>query len=286
MTTTNTTTRGMETALRAAARERGLTMGELAERMGTTPGYLYQIAAGRKPWTSTMRERAEAALGHVPGQGAVYKQTEVVSGGSSYIRERARELGLSMRDLADKADVSYPYLVRASRGHRTLGVHAQARVEAALGAPVMVAAEACAAIDRRAVWDRMNAHGLSQNEVARRAGISRAHLSLIMGGSRTPSPGVLKKLHAVLFRRTPQERVMPAEVTVLGWRKGERRGMVVRGAGGPEGGAVRTGGPVPWGAEAEYAFRTGYDGLGRVAVHHVVERGCAVMLTRPEKEAA
>ena len=132
----------------------------------------------------------------------------------------------------------------------------------------------------------MNAHGLSQNEVARRAGISRGHLSLIMTGGRTPSPSVLKRLHGVLFRRTPQERVMPAEVTVLGWRKRDRRGMVVRGAGGPEGGAVRTGGPVPWGAAVEYAFRTGYDGLGRVSVQHVVERGCAAMLAREEREAA
>ena len=42
---------------------------------------------------------------------------------------------------------------------------------------------------------------------------------------------------------------MPAEVKVLGWRKGERKGMVVKGAGGPGrgegGGAVRTGGRVP-----------------------------------------
>lgn len=35
---------------------------------------------------------------------------------------------------------------------------------------------------------------------------------------------------------------MPAEVEVLGWRKGKRRGFVVRGAGGPGGGTVRSGG--------------------------------------------
>ena len=46
---------------------------------------------------------------------------------------------------------------------------------------------------------------------------------------------------------------MPAEVKVLGWRKGERSGMVVRGAGGPGnkvgGGTIRVGGHVPWGAK-------------------------------------
>ena len=103
----------------------------------------------------------------------------------------------------------------------------------------------------RAVWERMNAHDISQNEVARRAGISSGHLSQIMSGQRSPSPGVLKRLHGVLFQRTAAERVMPAEVKVMGWRKGERSGMVVKGAGGPGrgegGGAIRTGGHVPWG---------------------------------------
>ena len=149
-----------------------------------------------------------------------------------------------------------------------------------------------ACIDREAVWDRMNAHGFSQNEVARRGGISSSYLSQIMSGKSTPSPGVLKRLHGVLFQHTKSERVMPAEVKVLGWRKGERSGMVVRGAGGPGrggkdgGGAVRVGGCVPWGAKAEYAYRAGYDGLGRLSVTHVVERGYSAMLTQPERGAA
>ena len=171
------------------------------------------------------------------------------------------------------------------------GVKVQARVEAALEAPAKVAPALCAGVDREAVWDRMDVLGVSQNEVARRAGIGSSHLSQIMCGKASPSPGVLRRLHGVLFRRTKaEERVMPAEVKVLGWRKGERSGMVVRGAGGPGrgngGGTVRTGGRVPWGAKAEYAFRAGYDGMGRVSVTHVVERGCSAMLKQPEPVAA
>ena len=145
---------------------------------------------------------------------------------------------------------------------------------------------------REAVWDRMNAHGISQNKAARRAGISSAHLSQIMNGRNSPSPVVLKKLHGVLFQPTKAERVMPAEVKVLGWRKGERSGMVVHGAGGPGrrgkfgGPAVRVGGRVPWGAKAEFAYRAGYDGAGRLSVTHVVERGYSAMLKRPELAAA
>ena len=137
----------------------------------------------------------------------------------------------------------------------------------------------------------MDSHGLSQNEVARRAGVSTGHLSQIMSGKANPSPGVLKKLHGVLFQRSRvEERVMPAEVKVLGWRKGERSGMVVHGAGGPGSkvgsGTIRVGGRVPWGAKVEYAFRTGYDGRGRVSTTHVVERGYAGMLTQSELGAA
>ncbi len=281
--TTARTRRG-ETALRAAARRRGLTMRELAKKMGVNTSNLSGIATGRRPWTPRLREKAAALLGEVPGQGIVYRQRDVVSGESSYIRERARELGMSMQELAERVGVSYGYMVRASRGRRTMGVKVRARVESALKAPVKVAPAQRAGVDCQAVWERMNAHGVSQNEVARRVGISSGHLSQIMNGNRNPSPGVLSKLHGVLFQRTHTERVMPAEIKVLGWSKGERSGMVVYGAGGPgrgeRGGAVRTGGRVPEGAKVEYAFRTGYDGRGRVSVTHVVERGCSAMLTQ------
>ena len=360
-----TGTRTAESELRAAARRRGLTMKELAALMGVSAGYLSQFANGGRPWTPKMREKAMAVLGEVPGQGTVYRQGGVVtgessfirerarvmgmsmqdladrvgvsygymsqlahghsnmgvkvqarvesalqapakvapaqcanrqgcvvSGESSYIRERARELGLSLRDLADRVGVSYSYMSQVARGHSNMGVKVQARVESALEAPAKVAPAQPACIDREAVWDRMNAHGFSQNEVARRAGISSSNLSQIMNGRNNLSPDVLKRLHGVLFQPTKAERVMPAEVKVLGWRKGERSGMVVRGAGGPGrgskagGGAVRVGGHVPWGAKAEFAYRAGYDGAGRVSVTHVVERGYSAMLTQPEMGAA
>jgi len=281
--TYTTTTKGTETKLRAAARRRGLTMKELAGKMGVTPSYLSQIATGKRPWTPTMRHKATAVLGEVPRQGVVYRRGGVVNTESSYIRERAREMGMSMQVLAERVGVSYGYMVQASRGRRNMGVKVLARVESAIQAPARVAPEQCPGIDREAVRERMTAHGFSQNEVARQVGISSGYLSQIMNGNRAPSPRVLKRLHGVLFRRTRAERVMPVELKVLGWRKGERKGMVVRGAGGPGNrngeGTVRTGGRVPEGAKVEFAYRTGYDGTGRVSVIHVVQRGCSAMLT-------
>ena len=255
-----------------------------------TTDYLSGLSTGRNPWTPKMRDKAAAVLGDVPGQGTVRRPDGVVTGGSSYTRERARAQGLSMKDLAERTGVSYGYVSQVSRGRRRIGVKVQARVESVLEAPVEVAPARCASVDREVVWGRMDAHGISQNEVARRAGVSAAHLSMIMNGRSAPSPEVLKRLHGVLFQRAREERVMPAEVKVLGWRKGERRGVVVRGAGGPGrgredgGGAVRVGGRVPWGAEVEYAYRAGYDGRSRVSVTPVVERGYSVMLTQLELE--
>ena len=362
---TGTTTRTAESELRAAARRRGVTMKELAALMGVSAGYLSQFANGGKPWTPKMREKVMAVLGEVPGQGTVYRQGGVVNGESSFIRERAREMGMTMHDLADRVGVSNSYMSMVARGHRNMGVKVQARVESALKAPARIAPAQCAnrpasvvsgqssyvreraralgmtmrelaerigvsasymsmvsrgrrsmgvrvqalveaaleaeatvasaqlaCVDTKAVWDRMDAHGFSQNEVARRAGISSSYLSHIMNGRSSPSAGVLKRLHGVLFQPTSAERVMPAEVKVLGWRKGERSGMVVRGAGGPGrgaksgGGSIRVGGRVPWGAKAEYAYRAGYDGMGRVSVTHVVERGYSAMLRQPETAAA
>ena len=288
--TKNTAAAGYESELRAAARRCGLTMSELAAELGVTRGYLSLLASGRRRWTTRMRDKALAALGEAPGQGLVYRQKDRVAGESSYIRERARALGMSMRDLAERVGVTPGYMTEVSRGRRRMGVKVQARVEAILETQATVALAKRACVDQQALWSRMDAHGISQNEVARRAGISSAHLSNIMCGKASPSAGVLKKLHGVLFRPTKEERVVPAEVKVLAWKKGDRHGVVVRGASGGAGqvgeGAIRVGGRVPWGAEVEYAYRAGYDSRGRVSVTPVVTSGISCMLEQPESDDA
>ena len=172
-----------------------------------------------------------------------------------------------------------------------MGVKLQVQVEAVLGGQAKVASAQCPDIDRQFIWQRMEELDISQNEVARRAGISSGHLSQIMNGARNPSAVVLRKLHEALFQRTQgEERVMPVALKVLGWKKGERSGMVVHGARGRDGtargGAVRIGGRVPWGAKAEFAYRAGYDGTGKVSVTHVMAPGISVLLAQPEAGAA
>ena len=156
-------------------------------------------------------------------------------------------------------------------------------MEAVLDAPVKIESAQCPTVDPQALWERMDAHGWTQNETARRAGVSSAMLSQIMNGQRTPSGDVLRRLHEVLFAPSAAELVAPVELKVLAWKKGGRNGVVIRGAGGPGGDRIRVGGRVPWGAEVEFAYTTGYDSHGRVSVNHIVdERSCSAMLKKPQ----
>ena len=283
-----------ESHLSLAARERGLTMKELADLMGVGSYHLSQVAKGHRKLTNNMRDKIVAVLGECPAQGIVYRQCGVVQGGqTTYVRERARELGLPLREVADRAGISYGYLSQASRGQRNLSPKVQKQLEAVLQAPVKVETAEVGGVDPQALWERMDAHDISQNEVARRAGISSSMLSQIMNGKRTPSARVLRDLHAVLFAPSPSELVAPVELKVLGWKKDGRQGVVVKGAGGPRSngqpgdGAIRTGGRMPWGAEVEFAYTTGYDSRGQVFVNHLVdERGCSVMLKQREPDRA
>ena len=73
----------------------------------------------------------------------------------------------------------------------------------------------------------------------------------------------------------------------MAWKKGGRNGVVVRGADGPGGQSIHTGGRVPWGVEVEYAYRAGYDSAGQVSVTHLVdERGYSTMLNKPEPDVS
>ena len=288
-------TRRRPTLLRERARGKGLTLKALAVVVGVSYRYMTQAARGQRDMSPRVQARVESALGgpvEIAPARLANRMGSVASGGSTYIRERARELGLSMGELADLVGVSRGYMSDVARGRRCMSPQVQARVEAVLEGPVRVEAAETPTVDPRALWDRMDAHGISQNETARRAGISPALLSQIMNGQRTPSGKVLRKLHEVLFRPSAAELVVPAEVRVMAWRKGGRNGVVVRGAGGPGaggnqpgGGTVRIGGRVPWGAEVEFAYKAGYDSLGRVSVTHLVdEPGYGVMLNRRESD--
>ena len=49
-------------------------------------------------------------------------------------------------------------------------------------------------LNAAAVWELLDRLDLSQNQLARLAGISPSHLSYLMNGERSPSPRVRRKL--------------------------------------------------------------------------------------------
>ena len=205
-TGTRTTTRtAAESELRAAARRRGLTMKELAAKMGVSASYLSQIANGGRLWTPKMREKVAAVLGEVPGQGIVYRQGGVVTGESSFIRERARTLGMTMQDLAGRVGVSYSYMTQVARGRQSMGVKVQARVESALHGPAKVAPAKCAnrqgvvvAGESSYIRERARELGMSLRDLADRVGVSYSYMSMVARGHSNMGVKVQARMESAL----------------------------------------------------------------------------------------
>lgn len=53
-------------------------------------------------------------------------------------------------------------------------------------------------IKREALWDRLDRLNISQNELARRLGITTGHLSRLINGQRCPSPALRRLLMETL----------------------------------------------------------------------------------------
>lgn len=53
-------------------------------------------------------------------------------------------------------------------------------------------------LNAAAVWELLDRLDMSQNQLARLAGISPSHLSYLMNGERSPSPRVRRKLQKAL----------------------------------------------------------------------------------------
>ena len=53
-------------------------------------------------------------------------------------------------------------------------------------------------LNRDAVWALLDQLGISQNELARRCGLSPGYMSLMMAGKRSPSPHTRRRLMQVL----------------------------------------------------------------------------------------
>ena len=208
-----------ESELRAAARRHGYTLKQLAALMGASYSHLCSVANGRRPWTPELKEKVAAVLGEVPGQGVVYRQGGAVSSESSYIRERAREQGMTLKDLAVVVGMSYRYMTQVARGQRNMSPSMQVRVESALGGPVEIAPAVCA--NRQEcipsggssfLRERARELGLSMGELADLVGVSRGFMSDVARGRRNLSPRMQARVEKVLDAPVRVEAAQPPTV--------------------------------------------------------------------------
>ena len=107
--------------IRERAREKGMSLKDLALVVGMSYRYMTQVARGQRNMSPSMRVRVESALGGpveiAPALRANRREC-IPNGGSSFLRERARELGLSMGELADLVGVSRGFMSDVARGRR------------------------------------------------------------------------------------------------------------------------------------------------------------------------
>ena len=130
---------GESTCLRERARQRGLSMKALAGLAGVSAGFISDVARGRKHMSPSVQARVEKALGApveiAPAECANRRGGVLRDGQSTYLRERARERGMTLRQVAERTGLSYGHVVMVSRGQRNLSPAAQARMESVLDLP-------------------------------------------------------------------------------------------------------------------------------------------------------
>ena len=94
---------GESTRIREQARAVGLNLKDLAGLVGVSYNHMTDVCRGRRNMSPAIQARVESALGGpveiAPAEPA-NRPAGVVNCGSTYIRERARELGMSLKELA------------------------------------------------------------------------------------------------------------------------------------------------------------------------------------------
>ena len=128
-----------------------------------------------------------------------------------------------------------------------------------------------------AVWELLDQLDISQNQLARRAGIFPGHLSLLMNGKRSPAPAVRRRLMKALGVDDFHFPFVMEQPAAAGGRtrggpappnaeKGGTPGQTGRGAGGNK--EVRSGCSLAWMTTLGFRYPTRGSGLLHHPYHH------------------
>jgi len=184
--------------IRSFRRKRGLSLADLAERSQLSISYLSEIERGKKQPSLETLEKLSTAL-NISVQG-LFTENESSSSPltpGDKIALLRRDKKLSQAELAEKVGISTTYLCQIEKGNVTPSLETLKAIAEALGVSPQDIMETPCHIGCRIKKVRQE-RGITQAELARKAGVSTGLIGQIESGKVEPSIKTLEKIASAL----------------------------------------------------------------------------------------
>lgn len=179
--------------LKAAREARGLSLAALAAAAGVSPSYLSEVEHGRKSPSLLVLRRLAAALNLEPADLVAAEAQSAALTPGERIRLLREGKGLTLSALAEKAGITVSYLSEIERGHASPALTTLQRLAEALETTLAQLWGPLAGLGLR-VRELREERGLSQAELAARAGVSPGLVGQVERGEVQPSLATLEGL--------------------------------------------------------------------------------------------
>jgi len=182
--------------IRKLREERNYSLEELANKSGISVSYLSEIERGNKRPSLATIERLSAALNVSTRQFLDHIREEGVNLGER-IRAHREEKGLSLKELAQRAGISYSYLCEIEKGLVLPSVRSLRKIASGLKAPLKDLMSPPTSLGGKLKKIREE-QGLKQSQLAKKAGVSAGLIGQIEKGKIQPSLRTVEKLASAL----------------------------------------------------------------------------------------
>jgi transcriptional regulator with XRE-family HTH domain len=183
--------------IKAAREARGLSLSALARQVGVTPSYLSEVEHGAKRPSLAVLRRLAAVLNLDPADLLPDKARPAALSPGERVRLLRQEKKLTLTALAEKAGITPSYLSEIERGYANPALATLEQLARALEVSLDQLWGPLRSLGERVREVRENL-GLSQAEVAERAGVSSGLVGQIERGEVQPSLATLEALAAAL----------------------------------------------------------------------------------------
>lgn len=184
-------------SIRSFRRKRGLSLADLAERSKLSVSYLSEIERGiKQPSLDTLEKLAAALNISVQGFFTEKDSSSVLTLGDKIVMLR-QEKKMSQAQLAERAGISTTYLCQIERGNVTPSLDTLKTLAEALNVSPQDLMEPPCHVGCRLKKVRQE-RGITQAELASKAGVSTGLIGQIESGKVEPSIKTLEKIAAAL----------------------------------------------------------------------------------------